>query len=324
MIIADKILKLRKENGWSQEELADKLNVSRQSVSKWESAQSIPDINRIMDLSNLFGVTIDYLLKDELEQENNVTTSEAVNVRRVSLDEALDYLASLKQYGRRVGIGVFLCILSPLFLIGIQMMVLTNNASELRIGALSGVGMVILLIMVAIAVGIFLMAGSNIRKYNYFEEEEFELEYGVRGIIQEAYDNFMPTYTRKLITGVMLCIVSVIPLIVGALMGLNDTRLFPLLAILFIIVACAVYLFITIVVTSETYERVLKIEDYDPRKVEENEQVEKFAGIYWPIVVAIYLGISFLTGYWHLTWIIWPVAGCLFAGLSGIFHGKKK
>ena len=45
MILADKILELRKQNGWSQEELADKLGVSRQSVSKWEGAQSIPAVS---------------------------------------------------------------------------------------------------------------------------------------------------------------------------------------------------------------------------------------------------------------------------------------
>ena len=67
MILADKIMNERKKNGWSQEELADKLGVSRQSVSKWESAQSVPDINRILDLAKLFGVSTDYLLKDEIE-----------------------------------------------------------------------------------------------------------------------------------------------------------------------------------------------------------------------------------------------------------------
>ena len=69
MILADKIINLRKKAGWSQDELASKLNVTRQSVSKWEGAQSIPDMERIVQMSRLFGVTTDYLLKDELETE---------------------------------------------------------------------------------------------------------------------------------------------------------------------------------------------------------------------------------------------------------------
>ena len=60
MILADKIIELRKKNGWSQEELAEKLGVSRQAVSKWEGAQSVPDIQRILEMSRLFGVSTDY------------------------------------------------------------------------------------------------------------------------------------------------------------------------------------------------------------------------------------------------------------------------
>ena len=67
MIFADKVIALRKKAGCSQEELAERLNVSRQSVSKWESAQSVPDIDRILQMSRLFGVTTDYLLKDDME-----------------------------------------------------------------------------------------------------------------------------------------------------------------------------------------------------------------------------------------------------------------
>jgi transcriptional regulator, XRE family len=61
-------MSLRKRNGWSQEELAQQLGVSRQSVSKWESMASMPDIQKIMAMSELFGVSTDYLLKDELEE----------------------------------------------------------------------------------------------------------------------------------------------------------------------------------------------------------------------------------------------------------------
>ena len=67
MLLSEKIMSLRKRNGWSQEELARQLNVSRQSVSKWESMASMPDIQKIMTMSELFGVSTDYLLKDEME-----------------------------------------------------------------------------------------------------------------------------------------------------------------------------------------------------------------------------------------------------------------
>ena len=69
MILADKIIYLRKKAGWSQEELAEKMEVSRQSISKWEGALSVPDMNRILKLSELFDVSTDYLLRDEMEEE---------------------------------------------------------------------------------------------------------------------------------------------------------------------------------------------------------------------------------------------------------------
>ncbi|MBQ8623141.1 MAG: helix-turn-helix transcriptional regulator [Oscillospiraceae bacterium] len=70
MILADKIIWLRKREGMSQEELAEKMNVSRQAVSKWESAQSLPDIDKILQISRMFNVTTDYLLKDEIDEVN--------------------------------------------------------------------------------------------------------------------------------------------------------------------------------------------------------------------------------------------------------------
>ena len=67
MNLAEKIIQLRKQKGWSQEELATQMDVSRQSVSKWESGISMPDIDKIILLSQIFGTTTDYLLKDDIE-----------------------------------------------------------------------------------------------------------------------------------------------------------------------------------------------------------------------------------------------------------------
>ena len=65
MNLAEKIVFLRKKNSLSQEELAEKLDVTRQSVSKWESGQSVPDLNKIIQIGELFGISLDLLLKDD-------------------------------------------------------------------------------------------------------------------------------------------------------------------------------------------------------------------------------------------------------------------
>ena len=93
MVLAEKIVLLRKRKGWSQEELADKLDISRQSVSKWELGASIPDLDKILRLSELFDVTTDYLLKDDVREiSSNVSEvfeeMSEPSARRVSAKEA--------------------------------------------------------------------------------------------------------------------------------------------------------------------------------------------------------------------------------------------
>lgn len=121
MIFADKLIQLRKKNGWSQEELAEQMNVSRQSVSKWEGAQSIPDIEKIIRLSKIFGISTDYLLKDEIEENERTAPQEdkddQTSVRRVTLEEANRFLEAKTRSAMPIALGIFLCILSPVCLL---------------------------------------------------------------------------------------------------------------------------------------------------------------------------------------------------------------
>lgn len=75
MTIADRIQTLRKQSGLSQEQLTERLDVSRQAVSKWESGQSIPDVDKIIVLSELFETTTDYLLKGTQPQPDTAEKS---------------------------------------------------------------------------------------------------------------------------------------------------------------------------------------------------------------------------------------------------------
>ena len=72
MKMSDKIIELRKSNGMTQETLAEKLDVSRQAISRWESGSAMPDAGNILQLSKLFGVTTDYLLHDEYLSDNDI------------------------------------------------------------------------------------------------------------------------------------------------------------------------------------------------------------------------------------------------------------
>ena len=82
MSISVKIQQLRKRNGLSQEQLAEKLEVSRQAVSKWESGTSLPDIEKIALISDLFEVSTDYLIKDEETLKSNQLVQQSVHIPR--------------------------------------------------------------------------------------------------------------------------------------------------------------------------------------------------------------------------------------------------
>ena len=101
MILADKIINERKKNGWSQEELAEMLGVSRQSVSKWEGAQAVPDLQKILKLAEIFGVSTDYLLKDEIEEADSSEAVKEVSehvppLRKVTLAEVNEFIEDKK------------------------------------------------------------------------------------------------------------------------------------------------------------------------------------------------------------------------------------
>ena len=321
MILADKIIENRKKNGWSQEELADKLGVSRQSVSKWESAQAIPDMKKILQLSEVFGVSTDYLMKDEIEEKPAAELAPVDNgleetVRNVSMEEAVSFLKYNETASRWISTGVMICILSPVLLILLGGLAEAGFISmEERIAELGGTA--ILLIMIAAAVGMFIREGMRGKKYEYLEKVDIETEYGVNGMVKERRDAYAETHSRRLIIGVMLCIISAVPLLgAEAVHYSNNTDLFPILCVALLLVMCAVGVKLIVLTCTRQggYDRLLEEGDYSRL----NKKAGKYDGVYWAIATAVYLGWSFATSRWESTWIVWPVAGVLFAAYREI------
>ncbi len=165
MILADKIMEERKKNGWSQEELADKLGVSRQSVSKWESAQSVPDLNRILEMSRLFNVSTDYLLKDEEDRPSGQASEDSgKEMRKVSMEEANAFLTENASFAKKISIGALLCTLCPIPLISV-MALQKAGLLPLAEDPAGAVGVILLLIMVAISLVFFIPAGMSYDKW---------------------------------------------------------------------------------------------------------------------------------------------------------------
>ncbi len=312
MILAEKIMKLRKGQGWSQEELAVRLGVSRQSVSKWESMASLPDLDKILKMSELFGVSTDYLLKEEAPQEDGCVNGEdgGEAARAVTLEEANGFLAAVRETTPKIAAGVSLCILSPVTLI------LLCVAAETRRIALSepaaaAIGVCVLLAFVATAVALFVSGGIRLERYEYLETEAIAPEYGVAGLAETRQTAYGPAYKRSLVAGITLCILGAAPVVAAAIS--EDAFLVGCaVAALLVLVAAGVHLIVRAVCIWESYQKLLEEGDFTREKKAEDRRNEAFTNVYWCLVPAAYLGVSFPTQRWDITWVIWPVAALLF------------
>lgn len=322
MILADKIMEERKRNGWSQEELAQKLGVSRQSVSKWESAQSVPDLNRILQLADLFSVSTDYLLKDEIESKKDEDgLSESVDIskklRKVSMEEASEFLRENEKKAPLMAFGVSLCIISPVLLI-----ILAGFSESGLFGisenAAAGLGIVTLLLLVSASVFIFIKCSQNDEKYKYLQTQEIETEYGVKGMVKEKKSDFSGKYHTFIACGVVLCILSCVPLIISSFVSDKGYVYTAMVGVLLVIVSVAVNMFVRVCIINGSYDILLQEGDYTTVKKEDNSVIKKVDTIYWCLATAIYLGWSFITGRWGETWIVWPVAGVSYAVVISI------
>lgn len=335
MILAEKITILRKKNGWSQEELAEKLGVSRQSVSKYESAQSMPDLEKILTLSRIFGVSTDYLIRDELEEEPMGTdvpmesSDTEESVRKVSLEEANEFLRVKRKTTRPIALGVVLCILSPicLMLLG-ALSEGTGKNVWLSENVAAGIGITVLLLMVATAVAIFIYCGMQTKAFEYLEKERIETAYGVDGMVRESMSRFQDTYVKNIILGVTCCVLSPVPLFAGLIFGEGDLLMVCMVCVLLALVAVGVYSFIKVGIPHESMKKLLQIEEYTWENKRKSRRLAPFSNVYWLILTAIYLGISFYTDSWETSWIVWPVGGVLFAAiyvlLSVLLGNEKK
>lgn len=329
MILGDKIMNLRKKNAWSQEELAEKLGVSRQSISKYESAQVVPDMEKILKVSRIFGVTTDYLLKDEIEDLEFLDEDfeEDKKFVKVGMEEANEYLDLKEISGRNIALGVSLCIISPIFLL-LSSQAYESNLISAPENVVDGISLTVLILFIIVAVGIFIRESMKLKKYEFIENEDIDTAYGVDGMARERGESFHDYYVKNNIIGVLLLVASVIPIFVGMIVSVEDMTMIISVVIMLLLIAIGVNLLVKTNIYMNSINAILEEGDFRRRNKKLKRRIEPFCGIYWIAATAIYVAYSFLTNNWDRSWIIWPVAGISFPIyyliLKFIFESKAK
>lgn len=329
MTFSEKISALRKQKGWSQEELAEKLMVTRQAVSKWESAQSMPDLDKLVQLSEALGVSTDYLLKDEQAQSAPVpaTAEQMVKPRRVTQEEARRYLQLQTAAIPKTTLGVALCVWSPIALIGLPVLRSTLNwgfPEEIC----SGIGLCVLLVMVAAGVALLLTASGKLREFEYLEREPIETDNGAREQALSMQREVLPICAKRNTIGVVLCILSVLPLF--ALMcvpGVPDGYYSLAVCALLLLVGIACLLLVRTGSMRGAVDKLLEQGDYTRENKAKSRFVGAVSAAYWLVVTAAFLFYTFGpngNGRPQYSWFIWAIAGVLYGALMAALSVYRK
>ena len=224
-------------------------------------------------MSELFGVSTDYLLKDEMKAENityhESTESYAEPLKKVTMENANEFLDMKRNGSKVVANATSMCILSPILLIVLVTMA-EDSVFHVSESLATVFGCVFLLGMVAAAVG------------------------------------------------VVLCILAVIPTIIAGSMEASDYYCGLSVGLLLFILAIGVNLLVRVGMVKSSYDTLLQEGEYTKEEKLFKKKTDTFSGVYWCLTTAIYLAWSFWTMSWDITWIVWPVAGVLFAALLGV------
>jgi transcriptional regulator with XRE-family HTH domain len=323
MALAEKIIRLRKQLGWSQEELAGRIAVSRQSVSKWESNNSVPDIKKIILLSQVFGVTTDTLLKDEIAISVSGTSNDQGREETVSLEQVTEYLTSKTAQSYLIAKGVIFCLCSvvPLFFF---LSFEHYSFFRLSTNVASALGITAILVMVSVGVSLFIRANQYNIETVSFEEAACEIKLNDREMLTEKMKAFRPFYHRQMSIGIFLFISSFLPLMLVSMFSNNSGYVLLMLIVLFAMIAVGIYFVVPVSAQNEAFTHLLEKGRECSEESQSKKRAEKFAVFYWPLITALYIGWSLWSMDWGRTWIIWPVSGVLFVSCLGLLAMKNK
>lgn len=281
MKFSENLIKLRKEKNWSQEQLAEKLNVTRQTIYKWESGQSYPEMDRLIEISEIFKISVDDLIKSGINTEQISSRNE--------------YDAFYTKYAKVITLGVFLIML------GVSVMLLLFGV----LGQTYFLPVAVLLVFVMSGVALFIYHGT--------QEEEFK-----KTIPQDAnyYDVIEKrAFSKKMGLAMTLGVANIFISIITFISLIEYLEVKPMLAVslLIFMVSFSVSAFIYYGMQDEK----MKME---PKPKKSHPMIEKLCSIIMMLATVIFLLLGFLGGLWHIAWIAFPIGGILCGMVNVVFN----
>jgi len=297
MSLSENLQNLRKIKNMSQEELAEKLNVSRQAVSKWESGNGYPETEKIITICEIFECSMDQLVKGKISSDIK--------------SEKSNYDLIITKAAKGIAIGVSTILLG----VAIMLTILGCAPNEQAEDQYALIGVIAVLLGVVIAVPLFIINGTKIEDFkkknpkiaNIYTEKEIE--------------DGNAKYTKYLAAGISLILFGVVIMMVMLCFKILDETSIP--------VAILMY-FITAGVGLLTYSGKMKdkfdIEKYNNENTEEYKKTEnkigKICGVIMLTATIIFLLWGFLTNMWYINWVVYPVSGIL-CGIVGTVFRKE-
>lgn len=311
MGFSDNLYYLRKRAGLTQEELADRVQVSRQSVSKWETGEALPETDKLILLSDVFGVTLDEIVRGNLCENAN----EAEEV----YSDADGYREHMNMFSLRISLGVFLV------LIGVSVCVMIAGVANLYtdkmqdiVGSLSGVA---IMLFIAVAVVLFITAGirhDNFRKKNPKIGKVFS---------SEEEENGNRKFTAAIAALVPAIIIDAAALVVAFVVADNMNLQYA------DFVSCAifaVFMFILAFIVGGLCYAGIQHEKFNYGEYNKDADSDKNKKINDAVcsaimltATALFLVIGFVWGLWHPGWVVFPVGGIICGIVSSVLKIKK-
>lgn len=292
MNFGENLQTLRKIKNYSQEDLADKLQVSRQAVSKWESGTGFPETEKLISICDLFDCSMDELVKGKISIDSN--------------SEKEEYDSFINKFGKNISIAIMLILIGTILLLTIIGFNENNNMF----------GIVVLLIFVVFSVPIFIVNGLEMENFkskhpklsNFYSEEEI--------------DKYNKKFAIMLASSVSIILIGVVVfMMLIALKIFSEDSIFPV-SILMCFITVAVPLIVNAGIQKDKYDIKKYNKENSLYSKDEFDKVGKYCGVIMIIATIIYLLISFIFNLWAISWIVFPVGGML-CGIVSILLKKE-